>query len=83
MDQDLQKYYATKFEITFWQKLLRVVKYFYKGDVKIRNSIPMAYKRLRELPYTNKEVLLATINMITMLGEFELIESYEGIEKIA
>jgi len=48
---------------------------FYMGD-----DIMMAYKRLNELPYANKEVVLAKVKMCTMLG-YELIESFDVIKK--
>jgi hypothetical protein len=52
-------------------------KVFYVGDSELA-----AHKRLKELPYANKEVLLARVKMATLFGEFELIEYYEVIKKI-
>ncbi|MBW9148430.1 hypothetical protein K2F40_05510 [Clostridium sp. CM028] len=51
---------------------------FYMGD-----SIIIAYKRLKELPYANKEILFANVKMVTMFNKYELIESYDVIKKIS
>ena len=51
---------------------------FYVGD-----SLLIAYRRLKELPDRNKEVILATVKMCTMFGEYEMVESYEVIKKIS
>ena len=48
-------------------------KIFYMDDSELA-----AQKRLKELPYANKEVLLAKVKMGNMFA-YELVESYEVI----
>ncbi|WP_461206016.1 hypothetical protein [Clostridium sp. DL1XJH146] len=53
-------------------------KIFYLGDSELQ-----AFKRLKEITYMNKELLLANVKMVTMFNKFELVEIFEVIKKIA